>query len=492
KEEFTATGDDAPQGIPLTITVTDGGYVDSNPRTRATENGYTTQFTAGDQIGLYIVMDDKIVSNNLPLTYDGSKWTGESYYTGAKKYFAYYPYQANLKGTLDPTATTATAFFANVITQWTPITNQSTYATYTAQDLMTGSSKLSIKQADGTYFLAFTMTHAMALMVIETPATKYTLQDAENNPLPDYYISGHNTQFNNFTPYNSSLNTYRYLVKPAQSGAPNLTGSYTTTNGHTKEYEVSSNIAATKYAYYKVDGGVTSKTHTLQVGDFYLSDGSFVGKDATLTAAQKSACIGLVFKVGKDASDQGDYKNMNNHKMSTIIGYVMALQNVPNANIDLGMQIEWAKMDKDFHFWVGTSTNKNDWQGYDNCQKMKEVRYPNWPITYFPAANACMQFGTASPFLRYAAPTRSSGWFLPSCGQLLYLYSIRNLLSDQIAKLKTISDNEEISGLLDFYYWSSSESQNDNDKARCVSFSDGKVYQYTKDYGNHVRSIFAF
>lgn len=124
-EEETLSGTPGDTRTPITITVTDGGYTpddaarqrtagsdirqnaDSRPSTRAVDNGYATTFTAGDQIGLYIVKSDgTYAAENIPLTLtdmgDGtSAWqapTGTTlYYEGAAaKYFAYYPYQQTL------------------------------------------------------------------------------------------------------------------------------------------------------------------------------------------------------------------------------------------------------------------------------------------------------------------------------------------------------------------------------------------------------------
>lgn len=86
-EEETLSGTPGDTRTPITITVTDGGYTpddaarqstarsdirqnaDNRPSTRAVDNGYATTFTAGDQIGLYIVKSDgTYAAENIPLT----------------------------------------------------------------------------------------------------------------------------------------------------------------------------------------------------------------------------------------------------------------------------------------------------------------------------------------------------------------------------------------------------------------------------------------
>lgn len=307
-EEDTLPGGNTPDSdrCPMTVSVSDGGYTaihPSAPGTRAAEDGYTTRFTAGDKIGLYAVKDGAIVASNVCLTAEtgssgnGIAWQAPEgttlYYEGAgTKYFAYYPWQPTLSGSPDTSATDASGFFANVISQWIPATDQGTYAKYTAQDLMTGSSTPGSKQPDGTYSLSFTLTHAMALVVIETPTTKYKLS---TDAAYTWTAAAPDTRFYGFTPCSLAA-TYRYLVKPSQSGAGDLIGSYTaTTDGTTatKEYAVTQNgLTAASYALYKVDGGVIEKQYTLQVGDFYYSDGNI-----SQTLDGNKTCIGVVFSL---------------------------------------------------------------------------------------------------------------------------------------------------------------------------------------------------
>lgn len=104
---------------PLTITVTDGAYAPAPaandeddataPATRAVERGYATEFTAGDKIGLYEVIERErsdgrliyqVITKNLCLTYNGTAWalpegaklTPERQADGSRtRYYAYYP-----------------------------------------------------------------------------------------------------------------------------------------------------------------------------------------------------------------------------------------------------------------------------------------------------------------------------------------------------------------------------------------------------------------
>lgn len=485
----TTTPDSA--RCPMTVSVSDGGYTSSDPSapgTRAVEDGYTTWFTAGDRIGLYALKNNAIVASNICLTATESGsggaggnsivWTGDAYYEGAGTiYFAYYPYKEGLTGDLVASATNASEFFANVVSAWTPAIDQSTYAKYTAQDLMTGSGT-AVKQEDGTYSLSFNLTHAMALVVIEMPVTKYTA-DASGYT---WTAEAPDTRFYGFAPYSPSAGTYRYLVKPAQSGAADLMGSYTAGNGNTKEYAIIQNsIAAASYALYKVDGGITEKSHTLQVGDFYLSDGSLVGKDAELTEPQKAACLGIVMKVGKDTNgdweDIDTYKDKAGNEMSTIHGYVLALKNGNG-----GSTCTWGS----YGTAVGTNQQKETlFCGYSNTQTIKDYAKEKGKTLSndFPAA----YYASDGYETTYPAPAGSSGWFFPSAGQCKYWYENREVLKKSMGKAG--GDGWQN------YYWSSSEdSGNLAYNAWFVSFPDGGVYSDNKGYGDNlrVRSCLAF
>lgn len=159
QEELPGVGADGTQT--LAITVTDGGYAPADrnggssagvPQTRAAENGYTTEFTAGDECGLYIVRGGELAYANVKLTAtaatDGTlTWQPEAgvTLTGGFKdeaYFLYYPYQedADMKDQTDASATDDAAFFAPLVSTWQPQADQSKYAEgYTASDLMTAT-----------------------------------------------------------------------------------------------------------------------------------------------------------------------------------------------------------------------------------------------------------------------------------------------------------------------------------------------------------------
>ena len=137
-----------------------------------------------------------------------------------------------MDGKVDASAANAANFFKPLVDSWTPATDQSTYALYTAQDLMTGGGKLNDDASARTLTIA--LSHCMALAVIEAPKVSVT--------------------FNSFTPCVMADGSYRYLVRPATK--PLHLGSYTNASGNTQEFFFTPTIDAGEYKKYVVDGGL--------------------------------------------------------------------------------------------------------------------------------------------------------------------------------------------------------------------------------------------
>jgi uncharacterized protein (TIGR02145 family) len=239
-EESGGDDGDGLAGSRFSVSVFDGGFssTEKDMQTRASESGLSTIFTAGDQIGVFAVKDGAIRTevNNLCLTaaMDGSQlaWKDAGGNAPLKingaVYYAYYPYRSTLPGAPDASATNAAAFFAGIIANWIPATDQGTYAQYTAQDLMTATSSIS---SGG---LSFSMQHKMALVAIELPVVASI------------------SQFNNYTPYKVTDGIYRYLVNPASLPAP--AGTYTTTSGAARNWKINlAGISTGSYRLYRVD-----------------------------------------------------------------------------------------------------------------------------------------------------------------------------------------------------------------------------------------------
>ena len=522
QEELPLPGAD--NAAPLAITVTDGGYASTDKATtRATENGYRTEFAAGDQCGLYIVRGGAVVCENIELTAaegteGGLVWQPEAGVTLVggfpdEKYFLYYPYQADMTGKVTTTATDDADFFATLISGRQPAPDQRDYATgYTASDLMTAKGTAS--KADGKVSLSYAMTHRMALAVIEMPKTVYKFTDES---IPEYVIASKVDFSGDAKPYSPVPGTYRYLVRPGQTADSPLTGSY---DGGKKEFTLTpSGIDTGNYKTYKVDGAaVTEKTHDLQPGDYLCknSDGNWYiipGEEMP-----NEECIAIVFYVDRHEKDNSDYTKPLTDGGSvladgTVHGYAVALTDVHNDQNDR-LRWEWGPAEQ-YDQVVNASTDNTDWNGYANCLKIHDFVKNNtengWEMKHFPAALACETYGNRTvdrdgnpitdgrydwqqPFI---APNNSSGWFLPSCSQLYYLYQNITFLSNCINAVKNKTVDATLKNHIGWfstneYYWSSTERSSRSGNAWYVYFAyDYRNARY-KGSADGVRAVLAF
>ena len=161
--------------------------------------------------------------------------------------------------------------------------------------------------------------------------------------------------------------------------------------------------------------------------------------------------------------------------MQKVHGYVLALH---DANV--GNSCQWGSYGTE----VGCDRNNNSgFNGYSSTQTIVAFnKDKNWNLSdAFPAVYHAVNYETVCP-----APSQTSGWFLPSIGQMWNVYQNRTSLFDG----KTV-----VSGLKSDWYWSSSEYYYDPAGYALYVYVD---YGDIVDYGNKdqrgyaVRSCLAF
>lgn len=485
REKFPDMPDDG-GARPLRITVTDGGYAADDTGkndTRVVEDGYTTEFTAGDECGLYMVRSGSVVYNNVKLTAtagtDGTlTWQPEEGRTliggySNETYFLYYPYQQDMAGKINASSTSNdTGFFKTLISGWQPAADQSTYAKYTASDLMTAKCSTTEKTADDKLLLTFSMTHRMALAVIDVPKTVYRFTNTDKS-ISDYVVDPVDYTGSDVKPWRCGADgTYRCIMKPASSTAVNIIGVYYD-EGNKEFMAALSNIAAGNYKRYVVDGApVVTKEHLLQVGDYYLTDGHLLSKDKTLTDEEEKKVIGIVFYAGHHPEDDSDYYYYSGIALTKCHGYVVASR---DATDDMCM---WGALQSSY-------SGKREWNGYRLTQSiitcaggmnnLNGTALAGYPATYYAAV--------AYEESNKAPANNSSGWFLPARMQLSTINKNNNVLF--------VNRKAEITPLAkSVYYWSSSEAQ--SDRVSVYITSSVNSVAMSKTSVAKVRSVLAF
>lgn len=527
-----ATGNASGPDAAITITVTDGGYApDDAPATRAVEKGFATEFTAGDAIGIYVVNEgsgkDEFVAENLKFTYDGLAWQAEPNqelpsipHNNKPLYFAYYPYQDDMSSTNrkpDSSKDNAKAFFKSLINGWNVKDDQSTYAKYTANDLMVAQGVVA-PRADGApgSTLSFRMEHQMALLVIRMPRTTCTytetISNEEKTKSYDLYTGGYMKGW-----WKENHYTARRIMKTDMDWESKEFYYDSGFKKHEFNPRVNNRVSGT-YKLYTVDGGAEAKSdRPLREGDFYMKDGTVLPQEAFNDGADipddvKADCLGVVFWVGEIAethwTQTGGYKNgdhllMRDHP-ECVHGMVVAMHDAsPGAVFATGKgatESLYAWADSFSGFTPGEQADWKEIRNSDPDYGYSESRLltlygTRHDDTTFPVLDAIAAYAAA-----YPVPASSSGWFLPGRYEFATLcfgaphdfgtlgdpYYYQNLLMLKVINPRIrMASGDELGG----GYWSSSENET---KAWWINVSTPRYGREPKNKTYKVRAVLAF
>ena len=289
-----------------------------------------------------------------------------------------------------------------------------------------------------------------------------------------------------------------------------------------KEFKENSNITL---AAPSLEGGwadaVTEYTAAdLKMGDYLYSDGTTsdgglrkLFPDGTVETAPEAVApeagktvIGIVFHAGRHATDASDYTKPLNAGGPTLAdnvrGYAVAITDACLYDVWNG-GVLWATKpnDKfDFAFEIDVSGNLDDWNGYANCQVMHDYVTAHagegWEMRHFQAAWSCETYGNrtldyeGNPTSDYEwqaplrAPAGTSGWFLPSCGQLWYMMPYQDYLNSRFMAAKEVSAAELQEYVKEFFsqsYWSSTKDGYYSAQAMVVDFENRDRYGTTRN-----------
>lgn len=497
-------------GDSFTIEVSDGGFLsaESHVTTRAVENGFKTVFTSGDRLGL-IVTDgsNQLVINNKAFTFDGAKWTDadgsqDITYNSGYQYLVYYPYSETMDG-----KTTADG----IIAAFTPKADQRTYADYTASDLMIGTG--------GTFntagnILRMELKHVQTMLIL-APQYTYEWKGQTYNWIPDNFSDGGLVIGDNvYVPWQSGTNETRLLLSASELSSGSIRYFYTQGGQQKTGTAVINSGQQGKYQWIVPETSV----YTLAPGAVYYADGTLLPSAAGYTG---STPIGIVYstdvsRIGTEATKVLENQGITPH------GLVMALTNASDG-------CRWGEYGKDENsggadgepFKENTGTLQKQ---YNNVDGYGET---HWIIDeYRKSGNAlkgtytafyhASRYGTAeSSTEKYAAPSNSTGWFIPSMGQWWDILS--NLGGINLDKYKNDTGNstsisgaastavanmnrylEKISGATPFstgtYFWSSSEYSGYSACFVRFDYDGFLTLRYGGKYGSdpRVRCSFAF
>lgn len=495
----------------LKVNVTENVFESVDSESRAVDNGAATTFENGDKIGVYIVKEGgEIVKKNVTLTYNGSTsaWDGTLYYYEDADYIAYYPYDEAM-GEMTSVADIQKYFSENKYTQ-----DQNSAEAYRNCDLMTAEVKAKDVVEGGDLNLA--LSHAMALVEFNIPTYAYKTSENANAytygvPLSDLKITLGEKEY---IPYNISTGVYRCIVSPSDA-AFSISGSFTDAKEDkpVKFAKTGVTIAANQYKRYNVTydaapgTGVTKRP--IEVGDYYYADGNIVPKEFTKIP---KGCIGVVFSTSTNGELARDGVTACNH------GYVLSLKNAsgnPSGNTGAWEYFLWTTTPAD---WTTVGLTPVAQENLSSIVSDNNgLAYTNAIVSKIEAdgvdklKHALETYGKQGMAMEaYEASDKTTGWFVPSVGQLISI--VRSLGGDEDFAGVQVSDqtiytkiNEvlkkaggEIDSNTSTKWWSSNVGTKDSGSttgAFLLELNDiGKCEIWVAGYGSkyRVRPILAF
>lgn len=206
-------------------------------------------------------------------------------------------------------------------------------------------------------------------------------------------------------------------------------------------------------------------------GDFYYFDGTW---SADLW---DKPCIGIVFKAGIGTNDALD--DYDGKLSGQINGYAVAVQDAARFGI------KWSTVQQN----CGTSKAIDDYKGYDNTAKVLCIN--DYAPEKYPIFQAISEFGKTT-----VAPSGSSGWYLPSAGQMIDIVNSwkNNGIIRQKLDALPYSYSWKIPTTDHGYATSTEDPDNQTQKVCRIGYS-GSVAKEQKDYpaGNFaVRPVLTF
>lgn len=247
-----------------------------------------------------------------------------------------------------------------------------------------------------------------------------------------------------------------------------------------------------------------------RVGDFYYSDGSW---SSTLIKREGVSPIGVIYYLGvaTEGADNVAYYTQKDGKtpMSEFHGYVVALRDATEDGNGNNDGVVWHKFDGDDP-GVGCSVNTTNHLGYSNTKSARAYAEKNYGgLSASAESLPAVYYATDHFESEVPAPAQSSGWFLPSAGQLKYIfdkvYFDPNSGDPNAAFIqKSLKALAQVGGkemyVRDSSYWTSTESQDAYGKSYRAVYADfdeshikpGATPWYNKNGQFRVRAVLAF
>lgn len=436
-------------------------------------------FEDGDQMGLYIFSEDgEVLCDNLLYTYNEGKWITDKtiYQYKNAQYVAYFPYCKDLSGVTG--AESITKYFTDNIL---PTVSQKNAETYEQADLMVSTTS----QVDGSN-VKLTLAHQFSMIELNVPCRKYITQAGGFEYAAPVKM---NVKINEKTDlYRVADGVYRMIVEPGKM--PAIEGSVEYDAGMPINFSsesVSATIESGKFTQFnvtytdpaveglEVDKATGRYIRDLKPGDYYYSDGTIYPYDENKAKQPfTEGCIGVIFEVGTGISG-----TEWNH------GSVLALNNAHS---------DWSK------WGIAGGPKDGNSAGEKDLYEFLSSKMDGYTLTgTFTAEVGGLDcafkkislFGTEDSslgewvFPQYAAPVGiTSGWYMPSAGQLMAIWSglggytvttdnyMNNMATDHAKKLASVAKIRDAIEKVDGTFVSKSENDTEKNTQRWWSTTE--------------------
>lgn len=402
----------------LVVRATASDFASSDAKnTRIVNEGANTTFESGDEIGVFAIRstDNKLVCSNLPLEYKDATngWTGNDnkvYFYKNTTYVAYSPYDKNLSIS---DAESAADLQAQIKAHFDTKLENNTYnqlTMYPSLDLMLATAEPETVEGANDKALSFSFKHQMALVEIAVPVKAYldeskaftyaepfTKEFTLNSTVLEMYPLSIQTTGAADEADAAAYSLYRFLVKPATdytlSGELEYAGKPVTLDNKAV------NLSAGTYMKYTIQATNAVSSYTkraIAVGDYYYADGSIY--PGTSSEPLSDNCVGIIFNTTTTQSEQA---------AGFIHGQVLALENINGTSYCKWSQSTGAPYENNVaaNDDTGKASILTSFDGYMKTNAMVDENY------------------TAIKTVREMNPGGTTGWYLPSAGQLVQIFA---------------------------------------------------------------------
>jgi hypothetical protein len=305
---------------------------------------------------------------------------------------------SGVAGSLVASSSSSTAYLSSGLLSMTGVAGSNTYLStssnpyffYVFPHNATTPTKLVIK---GIYYPKGGSEATGEVMyypiIINHSQTGTTITDTDNAQYKDGAVYSKDSQL-------AANTTYKLTVTINGRGVTDVTQDITPS---------SATVTMTVASWTLVSEDTSFRPKYANIGNYYYSDGSW-GTSATPTGR---TVIGVVFSNTPSTTDKS---NGWTH------GYAMALTNAQSTGGTMWAPSTYQNT-QDFTTEINTtSLMESDMNGYSHCQTIISKAGSSLSSTYYSPFYYASTYGTATVGgTKYAAPSGTSGWYLPSEGQ---------------------------------------------------------------------------